>query len=196
METLTSCNFGRQWQLSLQFNLEALSMNYPGFIISWSHIYYASIMCSAAWVHLAWWDQSPMQNTVSVIAEGHCPAMPITVLCIHEIRPHHAQMHTLWVCLVFFAAAALYVLCAHSVWNVDRGNCCCLPVTNRRLKHAAVREKCPQTHSHSTHTATHPINDQRSSKKGSASLQGYWHNMDFLNWVWVSHAQCNVGTKI
>lgn len=53
-----------------------------------------------------------MQNTVSIIAEGHCPAMPITVLCIHEIRPYHAQMHTLWVCLVFFAAAALYV-CAH-----------------------------------------------------------------------------------
>lgn len=74
MEKIVSCNFGRQWQLSLQFNL--VQFHY----ILITYIYYASIMCSAAWVHPAWWDQSPMQNTVSIIAEGHCPARLINCL--------------------------------------------------------------------------------------------------------------------
>lgn len=77
-----------------------------------------------------------------------------------------------------------------------------MPVTNRRLKHAVVREKCPQTGSHSTHTHTHTdthtINDQRSSEKRFASLARIltYSGPAGLGLGPFSCSQCKVGTKI
>lgn len=102
-----------------------------------------------------------MQNTVSIIAEGHGPARPITVCAVMKYE-HIVDFMNLFSggIIIIMLLLLLHCVCVHLYLDmylprVDKEGCCCSPVTNRRLKHAVVCEKCPGTGSHSTHTPAH-----------------------------------------
>lgn len=150
----------------------------------------------------AWWDQSRMQNTVSIIAEGHCPARPITVLCINEIWPYHTQKQTL---SFFFFCSCIVCLCAHLVRNVFTpcwwGGLLLFACYQQKIKACSSAWEMPPNwlsqYTH-THTDTHTINDQRSSEKRFASLARIltYSGPAGLGLGPFSCSQCKVGTKI
>lgn len=96
-------------------------------------------------------------------------------------------MWTLKACLAIFAAALRVGV--HTEIRLAR---CCSPVTDRRLKHAAVREKCPRTRSHGA-----PLTIRAAARRG---LQVY-KNRDGCSppdrsWAPILSARCKIVTQI